>query len=119
MDYVLISVVFILGVAYHIMQKVMQFKKAFPNFKPNAIWQTFFNEEWDSLLVSCVVLVTLNVFLYIKAYNGWIFPEWLEGWAMYLFSLIMGYAGQRLAYRYLGTAEKALEKRVDSLNGNT
>ena len=96
----------------------MYFKKNFPTLVFSSIWGTFLKEEWDSLMISGLILITLNVFLYIKFYNGWIFPDWLENWGMYLFTLIMGYAGQRLAYKYLGTAEKALERRIDKFNGD-
>ena len=42
--------------------------------------------------------------------------EWLEDWGMYIFALVIGYSGQRIAYKYLGAAEQILEKKVDGLN---
>lgn len=116
MDYALITVTFLLGTGFHVMQKVMTFKKNFTTLGFNQIWGTFLKEEWDSLCVSSLILVTINVFLYIKIYNQWQFPLWLEDWGMYLFALVIGYSGQRIAYKYLGTAEQILEKKVDGLN---
>lgn len=116
MDYVLISVVFVLGTAFHVMQKVMTLRKKFPTLGFGKIWGTFIGEEWDSLMVSTLLLAVVNLFLYIKFYNEWVFPAWLENWGLYTITLVVGYSGQRIAYRYLGTAEKVLEKRADSID---
>lgn len=115
-DYILISVLFVLGTAFHVMQKVMTFRKNFPTLGFGQIWGTFIKNEWDSLLISLLILITIDIFLFIKIYNQWVFPAWLENWGVYLIALVVGYSGQRIAYKYLGTAEKILEKRVDSMD---
>ena len=41
-------------------------------------------------------------------------PQWWDKYLMdYALALILGYAGQRLAYKYLGTAEKVLSEKAE------
>jgi hypothetical protein len=112
MIYLLTTVVFILGVFLHIMIKITSYKKTFPTLSFGAIWATFFKEEWDSLLVSLVILVLVEVTIYIINYVGIEVPIWMD-WGIYLIALVMGYQGQRLAYKFLNTAgEKSRGNKV-------
>ena len=114
MIYLLTTVVFLLGVLLHIMIKVTGYKKAFPTLTFGSIWNTFFKEEWDSLMVSGIVLLIVEVAIYIINYVGVPVPEWME-WGIYVISMLMGYQGQRLAYKFLNTAVDALEKKADAI----
>ena len=58
MIHFLTFLLFIIGVGYHVMQKVMQLRKKFPDFGLKEIFTLFFKEEWDSLIVSFLVLCT-------------------------------------------------------------
>lgn len=115
MDYLLTTVLFCLGVGFHVMQKVMTLKNSFTQFSFQSIWQTFFKQEWDSLVVSLLVLCVVEIALFISYNNSVKFPPWLDEWGMYLIPLVLGYSGQRIAYKYLQTAEGVLEKRVENL----
>jgi hypothetical protein len=115
MDYLLTTVLLVIGVLFHIMQKIKALRAAFPKIRFKEIWGTFFSEEWDSLIVSLLVLFCYELALFICNYNEVKLPYWLDYWGMYALALVLGYAGQRLAYKYLGTAEEVLEKNADQL----
>ena len=115
MDYLLTIVLFILGVCFHVMQKIMILKASFPQLKFRDIWNTFFKQEWDSLVVSGLVLCVAEIALFIAVNNKVTLPNWLDEWGMYLIPLVLGYSGQRIAYKYLQTAEAVLEKKVENL----
>lgn len=116
MIHFLTTVLFCLGVGYHVMQIVMKLRKQFPQFGFGQIFSTFFNQEWDSLLRSLLVLLTLQMALVITHFANVALPQWLEGWGLYCISLVLGYAGQRIAYKYLGTAADVLEKKAGGGN---
>lgn len=117
MIYFLTIVLFIIGVLLHVMSRISKLRKKFPELAAGDVFLTFFREDWDSLIVSGLVLLGLEVALYIiQVEQGIVLPAWLDTWGMYLFSFVMGYAGQRLVYKYLNTAEGVLERKVENLN---
>lgn len=103
-----------LGVFLHVMIKVTGYKKTYPTLPFGAIWGVFFKEEWDSLMVSGVVLLVVEVSIFITNYVGVQIPEWMN-WGIYVIAIVMGYQGQRLAYKFLNTAVDALEKKVEDI----
>jgi hypothetical protein len=115
MIYLLTCGLFILGVCFHVMQKIGSLRIKFPELDAVTVFNTFFKQEWDSLLVSALVLACIEVFIFLTRTNQYTLPSWFAQWGIYGFSLVMGYAGQRLAYKYLQTAESVLEKKVDNL----
>jgi hypothetical protein len=114
MIYILTSAAFFLGCGFHVMGKVSALKKAFPSLLPNTIWGTFWKEEWNVLIGSVLVWVSVELSVFIINYNRIPIPDWLQ-WGIYPISLVLGYAGQRLIYKYLGTAESILEQKADQL----
>lgn len=117
MIYLLTSLLFYIGVGFHIMQKVSALKNKYENkVERSVIWATFFKEEWDSLIVSALVWMVLIVAIVVVQYNKLTLPDWLTNWGLYTSSLILGYSGQRIAYKYLTTAEQALDKKIQGVN---
>lgn len=114
MIYLLTTVCVILGVLFHVMMKVTGYKKQFPTLTFTTIWATFLREEWDSLMVSFLVLVAVELSIFIINYNQINIPDWLN-WAIYPISLVMGYQGQRIAYKFLNTATDVLEKKAEQI----
>lgn len=117
MIYLLTSLLFYIGVGFHIMQKVSALKTKYENkVERSVIWSTFFKEEWDSLIVSALVWMVLTVALVVVEYNKLALPDWLTNWGLFISSLVLGYSGQRIAYKYLTTAEQALDKKIQGVN---
>lgn len=116
MDYILIFFSALLGTGFHVMQKINQQRIEFPQFKPTEIWTNFLKEEWDSLIVSALILIAQELAVFIIQYNGVKLPVWVDNWGMYIISCVISYGGQRLAYKYLNTSVDALEKKADTIN---
>lgn len=115
MIYLLTISCFLLGVGYHVMQCIMKLRAKFPELGFKTVFATFFQQEWDSLLRSALVLFTFIIYLFITIGAEIKFPHWYYKWGIYGIALLAGYAGQRLAYSYLSTAESILEKKAEKL----
>jgi hypothetical protein len=118
MIYILTTVCQLLGVFFHVMIKVAGYKKQFPTLSFKLIWGTFFKEEWDSLIRSVGILCLVELSIFIINYQNITIPEWLQ-WGIYPISLLMGYQGQRILYKYLNTASDALEKKAETIGNLT
>jgi hypothetical protein len=114
MIYILTTVCQLLGVFFHVMIKVAGYKKQFPTLSFKLIWGTFFKEEWDSLIRSVGILCLVELSIFIINYQNITIPDWLQ-WGIYPISLLMGYQGQRILYKYLNTASDALEKKAETI----
>lgn len=118
MIYLLTIACFKLGVGYHVMQSIMKLRAKFPELGFKTVFATFFIQEWDSLLRSLLVMFTFIIFLFVTIQAEVKFPDWYYDWGVYGIALLAGYAGQRLAYSYLSTAEGILEKKAESLKND-
>lgn len=115
MTYLFILALWWFGLCIHMLQKIAQLRKRFPEFKPRMVIYTFFGEEWDSLLVSCVVICVYLLFMFILKMNGQVFWSWFAMYGQFGLALVLGYAGQALAYKYLNTATERLMEKADEL----
>jgi len=104
-----------LGIGFHVGQKIVSLGNLHPEKSWREIIKAFFGEDWDTLCISGLVLV-LNEMIHviINGYASYItsFPNF------YLYSfgtaLLLGYAGQRLVYKFFGSAEKFLGDQIDN-----
>lgn len=97
------------------MQKIIGLGNTNPTKTIREIIAIFVSEDWDTLIVSALVLLlNLVAHFIIAAYTT--LPNTVEYYPLYSFgaALVLGYAGQRLIYKYLGSAEKFLDKKVDA-----
>lgn len=101
------------GVGFHVMQKIGSLRAKFPQLKPGEIWSTFFANEWDSLIVSGLVAAGLQFAYYIVEYNEVNLPAWFIDWGIFIFYAVVNYSGQRLAYKFLNSSEKALADKIE------
>jgi hypothetical protein len=116
MIFILTTLIFILGVGFHVTRVIDKLRIKFPTLCINDILNTFFKEEWNTLFRSALVLCTYELFLFIIQTAEIKMPGWWEKFLVpYGLALVLGYAGQRLIYKYLGTAESVLEKQVDDI----
>lgn len=117
MIYILTIALFLLGVGFQVSQTMDKLKRKFPQFKLKEIFHTYLVEEWNVLIRSFLVICTYELFLFIVAKSEVKMPVWWEKYlAVYGLSLVLGYAGQRLIYKYLGTAEQVLSDKADKVN---
>lgn len=107
----------LLGIGFHIMQKIRKLRTLYPTFGLKDMFKVFFGQEWDSLIVSGLVVAVYQLVFIVLYLTDAKTPQW---WplASYGLAFVLGYAGQRLAYKYLGTAEQFLSDNADRLIGN-
>jgi hypothetical protein len=110
-EHIILGCLYILGVAFHVMQKVGYLRKKFPDANAGQTFTIFFKEEWDSLVVSGLGLFTVQLFWLLSHYKNMKLPEWLHDWGAYGCTLLAGYCLQRVIYKAFGTAEGVMEKR--------
>jgi hypothetical protein len=107
-----------IGIGLHVMEKIVKLGDAHPDKTRQEIQAIFFKEDWDTLRISfLIVILDLVVHIIILVYAPAIAADKylnvpFELWS-FLVALVLGYAGQRLIYRFLGTAETFLNKKVD------
>lgn len=115
MDYIVTTLLYFFGVGFHVMQKIAVLRAKFPELPFSDVWNTFFKQDWDSLMVSGLGLCLVETALFISVYNKVPFPHWLDSWGMYLIASTLGYAAQRVFYKIFGTSEGILNNRIDQI----
>jgi len=114
MEYLIIVALQIIGVGFHAAQKVAAIRVRFPEKRFTEIVSIFWQEDWNTFFVSALV-VALNLVAHFIVLNY--FPETISQHEWYYpisfgIAFVLGYAGQRMIYKYLGTAESFLDKQV-------
>jgi hypothetical protein len=114
MEYILIFLLELAGIGLHVMQKIIGIGNRHPGKKRPEIIGIFWDEDWDTLIVSAIVLFINLIAHFIVAEYATYLTEW-EYYDLFSFglALVLGYAGQRVIYNYLGTAEKYLNQQVE------
>jgi hypothetical protein len=115
MEYILTTLLIFLGVAFNVMQKIKSLRKKFPAFGFRSIWGTFVTEEWDSIAISFVVWLCFELAIFSSHYYHLPLPKWMDNWGKFGVPLLVGYVGQRIAYKLLGTSAAVLEKKAEAL----
>lgn len=114
MEYLIILILQFIGIGFHVMQKVTALDDMHSEKNWKQVFGLFLKHDWDTLIVSGLVIALNIVGHYIvNAYA----PEFTASISYYhiwgfMIALILGYGGQRLIYKYLGKAENFLDKKV-------
>lgn len=116
MEYLLIIVLQLLGIGFHVMQKIVSLGDTCKECTRKDVISAFFKEDWDTLVVSILVLVSNLVIHYIVDTYAHSLRDSTQYYILYAFGLafVLGYAGQRLVYKWLGSAEKRLTNEIDN-----
>jgi len=124
MDYILIIIFQAIGVAFKVGQQVNVLKKLHPERTGKEIMNTYWNEDWNTLIMSWVVLCTNLAVHYVVSLLGIDFKKdftilslELSYGSVYLLgsvvvASVLGYKGQDLLYKWLGSAADRLDKEV-------
>lgn len=116
MEYALITLLQIIGIGFHAAQKIAGIRSRNNDKKIREIISIFWNEDWNTLLISALVLaLCLTVHFIVLNY----FPKSISGHEWYYpisfgIALLFGYMGQRKIYQLFGTAENVFDKQVAS-----
>lgn len=117
MEYLIIFVLQSIGIGLHAAQKMLELDKKFPDDSMNDVINMFLREDRITLVISGLVLAFNLVAHYIiDTYTE--LPLAVEYYPIWAFgiSFVLGYAGQRIIYKYLGKAEGALMRKADKLD---
>jgi hypothetical protein len=117
MEYFLIFSLQLIGIGFHVAQKIKSLDAKYPDKSIRQIFNTFLDQDWVTLFISgLVIILDLVVHYILDSYT----PELRKGvnyYVLYAFgiALVLGYAGQRIIYKWLGRAEEILDKQSDKL----
>jgi hypothetical protein len=115
MEYALIFILQVLGIGFHVGQKVLEIDKLAAHDSLSDVFKLFWDTDKFTVLISCFLILPLNeVIYYILIQYG---PDSIVKYdyfdlIFFGFSLVLGYAGQRLVYGALGKAVDFAEKKV-------
>lgn len=114
LEFILIFILQFIGIRLHVLQKLTALGDKYPDKTKEDIKAIFDKEDWDTLQVSYTVLaLTLVAHLIILVYAPWLRENTWYHLGSFALSLVIGYAGQRMIYKYLGSAEKFIDKTVE------
>ena len=114
LEHFLLAILYILGAAYQVMREIARLRKINPALRPGEVFQTYYREEWNTVMVSVLGLLTVQLFFFIIHFKGYELPGWLHQWGVYPLSLVAGYGWHRIVYKWLGSTEAAIIKQIDS-----
>lgn len=124
MEYFLICALQIIGCVSHVLQKVFELDKKFPDDTLGDVFHEFWKSDKVTLLISLLILFAdlLGHFIvshYFPSSKDWEIIIPVVGWhvpyiiAHFIFALAIGYGGQRVFYKWLGKAEKILSDKAE------
>jgi len=124
MDYVLIVIFQALGVFFKAGQQVAALKKLHPELSGKQVIDTYWKEDWNTLIMSIGVLFTDLAVHYVVSMLDidWtqtfdllgVVTTWSSVYLVFSvgIAITLGYKGQDLIYKWLGTASDKLDKAV-------
>lgn len=122
MEYILIIILQILGIGFHVGQKILVLDNKFADDSLHDVFNQFWNSDRVTVFISALVLILDLVVHFIIDFFAPTVREWeydgVAGLVNYFtvsftLALVFGYGGQRLIYKALGKAEEELTKKVE------
>ncbi len=115
MEYALIFILQILGIGFHVGQKVLELDKLSPDDSLTDVFKLFWKSDKITILISIGLILPLTEILYyvLNVYgpDSIINYEYFDLIAFGL-SFVLGYSGQRIVYSALGKATEVVEKKL-------
>jgi len=120
MEYALIFILQLLGIGFHVGQKVLELDKLTPDDGLRDVLNLFWKDDKITVLISVLLILPLNIVLYYILLNygpdSVILYDYFD-LIFFAVSLTLGYSGQRIVYGALGKAVIFAEKKInDKLN---
>lgn len=121
MEYLLIITLQLLGIGFHVMQKVIDIDKLLPDDSLAEVFAKFWKTDRVTVIISGLVLALCLVVHYVvevywptvtqSIYYGVPYAIWTFGLA-----LVLGYSGQFFIYKLFGKLEKISSDKIDNIN---
>lgn len=116
MDYLIITACEFVGIFFNVMENIIKQRNQNPKMGFKEVFKTFFSEDWDTLMLSGgIVVANLLIHLIIANYAVQLTTGEYYHLVAFGTALLLGYLGQRKLYGWLGTAESALDKKVNKI----
>ena len=96
------------------MQKVMWLDDKYPDYSPKKIFGIFFKTDWDTLIVTGIIMFLTLLIRFILEEELPIKEIAHYNLYTYGIALTLGYAGQRIIYKIMGKAESTLSNKIDN-----
>lgn len=119
MEYLLIVILQLLGVGFQVGPKLYHLDKQFTDDTLQEVWSVFWNSDRVTMFISAFILLLdlvthLIIHVYAPEIREWRYNGLINYFTVsFSIALMLGYAGQRILYHYMGTAEKVLMERAD------
>ena len=123
MVYALILACLILGIGFHVGQKVFELDKLYTDDKLKDVFVLLWKTDKVTILISIFLIIPFVLLVYLITHVYWLdtlLPGERTGFFTKYFDLIffaasfvLGYAGQRLLYALLGKAVDYAENKVN------
>lgn len=116
MEYFIIFVVYLCFAGLQIMATIGDLHKKHPALSIGDIWKLYKQEEWNTLIVSGILLIMLLLCRVIVVYYNHEFTGWLASiWARIGVVAFTAFAGHYLIYKALGTVAKVVESKIENI----
>jgi hypothetical protein len=116
MEYILILALELIGIGFHIFQKVFELDKKSPDDSLGEVFGMFWKSDRITVFISGLIVVLNLIGHFIIEIAA---PKWITAWEYYDLSsygiaLMLGYLGQRKIYQWFGKAETFLDQKIES-----
>lgn len=117
MEYLIITALQILGILLQAMWKIHELDKKFVDDTLQDVINTFLRNDRITLMISGLVLLfNLLAHYILEEYTDLHTSIKYYDLIGFGIAFTLGYAGQRIIYKYLGKAENVLMKKADKLD---
>lgn len=116
MEYLVILACLLLGIGFHVGQKVLELDKLKPDDSLGDVFVMLWKDDKITILISVVLIIPLVELAYfiLLQYGPDSIVKWEYFDLVFFFgALILGYAGQRIVYGALGKAVTYAENKVN------
>lgn len=96
----------------------MQLDREHPDDTLTDVWKAFWRADRVTVFISVLIMLSNLIVQFIINNYAMDIPYQNKNFHLYMFgaSFVLGYAGQNLIYRFMGTAEKFLNRKIDSID---
>lgn len=114
MEYFLICLLFLLGVGFHVGEKIVEIDKLSPDDSLSDVFKLFWKQDKVTIFISGLILVLIETAYFItESYVPNALTEWWHFVILFVAALVLGYGGQRLVYGALGKSVVFAEKKIN------
>lgn len=115
MEYLIVTALQLLGVGFHVGQKLVQLDGTHPDDSFSDVWNAFWKADRITVLISGLILLTHLIAHYVvETYTDLFLNDNWNRLIDFGIALILGYGGQSLFYKLLGRAEQFLGQKVEN-----